>query len=191
MKLPELEELMKIIMRTEDLDDELFMWWWDDVLPQVAGSATHWSKKIRYYTTISKHHPMIQNRNLAHIRECYISASLEAFAYFCFKNNYVRWHTTWAIKQKHKENQRIIENWAQKDLPVSDFFPFVKVEKKKNLFMGSEERQDGPIPYPVRTNYTETNAGQKVKGGFKNDGVSQAVGWAQPCITARATKFAR
>ena len=35
------------------------------------------------------------------------------------------------------------------------------------------------------------DAGQKVKGGFKNDGVSQAVAWAQACITARASKAGR
>ena len=39
VQLPNLVELMKIITRAEDLDDELFMWWWDDVLPHVAGTS--------------------------------------------------------------------------------------------------------------------------------------------------------
>ena len=62
---------------------------------------------------------------------------------------------------------------------------------KNCLYIGSEERQDGAIPFPVRTKYTETNAGQKVKGGFKNDGVNQAIAWARSCMNARATKAAR
>ena len=170
VRLPDLEELMKIITRADDLDDDLFMWWWDDVLPQVAGNANQWSDKIRYYTPISKHRPILANGQLAHLRECYVSPSLEAFAYFCFDNNYIRWHTTWAIKQKHKENQKIVKNWAKYDHPVSEYFPFIKVYPKNCLYIGSEERQDGAIPFPVRTKYTETNAGQKVKGGFKTTG---------------------
>ena len=77
--------------------------------------------------------------------------------------------------KKTKRLSRIGSRRSDFPRPQCDHFTFIKVDKKKHVYMGSKEAQEGPIPYPVRTKFTVTNAGQKVKGGFKNDGVSLAV----------------
>ena len=48
-ELPGIEEFLKILRRDEDLDRELFKWYWTDLMPKAAGLAKIWSNEIKFY----------------------------------------------------------------------------------------------------------------------------------------------
>jgi hypothetical protein len=56
VELPSYESVLKCANRTIDVDDEdemnLFMWYWEDLLPKMVG-AKEWDGSVCYYTTIS------------------------------------------------------------------------------------------------------------------------------------------
>ena len=75
---------------------ELFSWWWDEVIPKVAGKD--WDDDKRYYGLMSNHHYPNQRDML------YVPVSTEALAVWIVENNRKCWPLIWAKEEEFARN---------------------------------------------------------------------------------------
>ena len=66
-------------------EQELFDWWWDELLPKATGNSGDWAVEKRHYHPISTAAPPNNPTNL------YMPVSTEAFAALAIENNHVKW----------------------------------------------------------------------------------------------------
>ena len=191
--LPPLDELKKIIVRDEELDRDLFAWWWEEVLPAVVGNSHHWDHKIYNYATISGHRATRDDGNAGKLNDGYVSPLLEAYAYFAFENNYTKWATTWKLKKVFpgKKHQPCTNFKKYRGTPDENY-PFVMPSKdNKTIYIASDIEAKEGTKYPLRTLYSDPNAGQQTFGGFRKGAVDIAMGYYEECRDGRKSASGR
>ena len=89
--LPTTKQLEAILKRSFSPEDEammdLFMWWWDVVIPKVAGKD--WAEDKRHYGIMSLHAPEDDKERL------FVPSSTEALAVWIVENNRLAWPEIW------------------------------------------------------------------------------------------------
>ena len=182
--LPPLAELKKIMLRKPDLNMDLFVWWWEKVLPAAVGISTHWDDKVYNYVTISEHRAKRDDGGEPTMADCYVSPVVEAYAYFCFENNYQKWMTCFDIQSKHLPGLRVRlrKSMSKCKGDRSPHFNYVTVNAGNHeIFIAYGKKQDSKPHYPMQTLYSDANAGQKVCGGFHDGAINTAIGYAIAC----------
>jgi hypothetical protein len=144
--LPSNDKFLKILTRDPKVDKDLFVWYWDQYLPKVAGTSKAWNKKIKYFGLISLHHPPDNPKNV------YITPSTEAWAVLLIMNCRDRWP-----KQKELKEQN------------SARITYVK-SATSTARAGATHVNITDHPDFVGK-YTKADAGQKKFGGWSSDGL--------------------
>ena len=91
--LPSTESLERILKRelspNIEAEFELFLWWWDVVIPKAVGNVNDWHQDKRYFGRMSQHHwPKDKSKK-------YVTAQTEALAVWFIENNRIAWPATW------------------------------------------------------------------------------------------------
>ena len=146
--LPSNAEFMKIIERDEDVNKELFKWWWDIYMPKAAGSQKIWNDKVKYYGLLSTHAPPDTPK------KPYITPSTEAWGMLLIENCRNCWPKIMALKAT--SGNRITYTKGSKANTKANT-TYVNVETDPT-FLGT---------------YTKTDAGQKKFGGWSNEGLKR------------------
>ena len=151
--LPTLEALELVINRDKKADLDVFAWWWDCVLPKVAGANSIWSEDVRYHTTISTYKDG---------KTPYITPGLEAFAYLTIANN----HEKWPYVMKYKKENRI----SGKICIVESVDTDKNSTKHKDI--EGKRHYIGCDKHPaLKVKYTEPSKGQIPYRGYKDEGL--------------------
>ena len=165
--LPPLTELKNVIMRKKDCDQQVFVWWWDKLLPMMPGSADVWGEKVRWFHTISS----IDEKAPEKIRKLgRITPNLEAMAYVIIENNYKKWPCFWTIKAKNKDKK-------------------VKIvrEKKAGHQDHAGEITVDMVKYPeLEAKWTEVGKGQKKFGGWPQEAIEEHAKLRKKCASRRS-----
>jgi hypothetical protein len=123
--MPDMDKLQAIVTRDIDLvapadgviaaapdkNMELFVWWWDELLPcATAPNTKFWTGEKRWY-----HH--IYDGKVGD--EPLLTPQDETFAFLCCENYYRQWERDFKIKAKHPKKKLVKAN--QKDfVPPTD-----------------------------------------------------------------------
>jgi len=175
-KMPDLDKLQEIATRTVVLTPggdaalgpngngevepfgnvmELFVWWWDSLLPAAtAPSTTFWSQGKRWYNLI--HDGKAGDKLL-------LTPQDEAFALLCMENYYTQWSNDFAAKADHPKYKLVKPKKKEFQMPtdpVSVARGYVIVDKKIIKF-GDKK---------WKTKYTLSNAGSSLSGGWTTEG---------------------
>jgi hypothetical protein len=82
-----------------DKNMELFVWWWDEMLPcATAPNTEFWTNEKRWYHHI--HDGKVGDEPL-------LTPQDETFAFLCFENYYRQWEKDFQIKAKHPKKKLV------------------------------------------------------------------------------------
>jgi hypothetical protein len=82
-----------------DENMELFVWWWDKILPSTTAPNTEfWTNEQQWYHRI--HYGKVGNEPL-------LTPQDETFAILCFENYYRQWEKDFVIKAKHPKKKLV------------------------------------------------------------------------------------
>jgi hypothetical protein len=147
--LPPDEEFLKILKRDKDLNEDLFEWYWDKLLPKAHPIATNWNQHKKYFGLISTHAPPDSPQNP------YISWDTEAFVILCIMNYRGKWN---AIMKEKK--------------PAQSKFVYIKDESKRDQkpncwYVNMELRPE------FNGKWSLNDSGQAKFGGWSKEGQEQ------------------
>ena len=150
-KLPTIAALQKIVYREKDANPDLFVWWWDTLLPKIPGSHYTWGKNQYNYHTISAYK---DEKGTPHV-----TPGLEAFALLTIENNHAKWTILLNYKEKHPKTRIYI-------------VPEIISDKHKDIDGKKRYLSSKKLP-KLKTKYTETGAGQVKFGGYTQEGLKR------------------
>ena len=166
-ELPSLNDIGYCVCRKSRAKDDVFLWWWDKVLPMAAGNLVHWNEQQRYYEPISGSFVPDTEQKVLNM-----SASTEAFAQLVYESNRIKWQKFKALKKANPgKNLKIVKN-KDKVKPASG--------KNPNSFVAYSDQDAGLDPL-----YTDSRAGQQKFGGWTNEGKTQYVKLRKAAKNAR------
>jgi hypothetical protein len=168
--MPNMAKLQAIVTRDIDLvapadgviaapeeNTELFVWWWDELLPcATAPNTEFWTNQKRWYHHI--HDGRVGDEPL-------LTPQDETFAILCFENYYRQWEKDFQIKAKHPKKKLVKAN--QKD--------FVPPTNPCTLARGYVETEAEIIKFGDgwETKYTNSKAGSALCSGWTSAGKAQ------------------
>jgi hypothetical protein len=157
--MPIMVKLQAIVMRDIDLvapaadgvidaaldkNMELFVWWWDELLPcATAPNTEFWTNEKRWYHHI--HDGKVGDEPL-------LTPQDETFAFLCFKNYYRQWEKDFQIKAKHPKKSSLRPTQKTSFPPlIPDFLKGV-MSKRRQRSSNLERvgRQNTQTPRPVQ-----------------------------------------
>jgi hypothetical protein len=101
-EIPSVEQIHKCVTRNIKTHEEmeLFMWYWDVLLPKMIGKK-EWDTSVRYYNTISR--ATIPDSDPI---ERAITVSDEAMLMLMWDNSHDRWEELWAFAKDPKNKEK-------------------------------------------------------------------------------------
>jgi hypothetical protein len=166
--MPDMAKLQAIVTRDIELvapadgeapdeNMELFVWWWDELLPcATAPNTEFWTNEKRWYHHI--HDGKVGDEPL-------LTPQDETFAFLCFENYYRQWEKDFQIKAKHPKKKLIKAN-------QKDFIPPNDARIKARGYVETETEivkfGDG-----WETKYTNSKAGSGLCSGWTSAGKAQ------------------
>jgi hypothetical protein len=133
---------------------ELFVWWWDELLPcATAPNTEFWTSKKWWYHHI--HDGKVGDEPL-------LTPQDETFAFLCCKNYYRQWEKVFQIKAKHPKKKRM-------KAKQKDFIP------PTNLARGHVKMETEIIKFGDgwETKCTNSKAGSGLCSGWTSAGKAQ------------------
>ena len=161
-----LKEFIKILQRDEDVDMELFQFYWDELLPKAEGFAKLWHEELRYFGLISTFAPEDAPN------KPYITPSTEAWLVLCIENCAARWPVLYKQKRDHPGEKVVYSKKAKEAKPG---YKVMDTSTNKD-FVGK---------------YTTTDAGQKAFGGWSKEGLQRYKVLLNMCKQGRAKATTR
>lgn len=153
--LPTVDEIVACANRSIDLKIEanlkIFAWYWDKLLPQVAGNNQDWTPGIRHYGIISEAAPQDRKKKL------YMTPSHEAFAVAHFKSYRDAWTNMWALKKVYPDKQIIHAKNRQKGVEEEEEFS----TDENNLYLYAPR---------FKPKWTSSDTGADRSGGWNQTG---------------------
>jgi hypothetical protein len=146
-----------VIDAAPDENMELFVWWWDELLPcATAPNTEFWTNEKRWYHHI--HDGKVGDEPL-------LTPQDETFAILCFENYYRQWEKDFKIKAKHPKKKLVKAN-------QKDFVPPTDARIKARGYVETETEivkfGDG-----WETKYTNAKAGSGLCSGWTTAGKVQ------------------
>jgi hypothetical protein len=147
------------VIAAPDKNMELFVWWWDELLPcTTALNIEFWTNEKWWY-----HH--IHDRRVVGDEPLLTPPQDETFAFLCFENYYRQWEKDFQIKAKHPKKKLVKAN--QKD--------FVPPTNPRTLARGYVKTEAEIIKFGDgwETKYTNSKAGSELCSGWTSAGKAQ------------------
>jgi hypothetical protein len=158
-EFPTDEQMEMCLKREIDVNDtlqmDIFVWYWNVMLPKCAGSGQVWKESQRHFAIMSEAATGNDPKNL------YITPSTEAFAALSIENCRTKWTNFIPIRADH----------PGKNIKVC------KYQKKTTIVppVGTEFEHDGGdirlYGEKFHGKYTSADGGQQKFGGWDNDGL--------------------
>ena len=153
--------ILKVLQRDEDLDTDLFEFYWDQLLPRAEGNAKTWPESLRYFGCICDFAPQDEPT------KPYITPSTEAWLVLCIENCASRWPVLYKEKQENPGGKLVYSKTAKVAKPG---YKVVDTSANKE-YVGK---------------YTTMDAGQKQFSGWSKEGLQRYKELLKLCKAGRA-----
>ena len=153
--LPSMNTVLDIVLRKIDVgvpdNMEVFMFYWDCILPQVVGEGTDWNKSKRHYNIISE---AMNDEN-----KPFISASHEAFVATVFANYRECWLNMWKVKEDN-DGKALKHVGGLPDGQEDDGSGFYT--DHENIYLYGKQ---------FKGKWSDNTSGADITGGWRKDGL--------------------